>query len=74
MKKKEPWRILLALVSLAYIIFLWAYKGMDTAASLPEEAVLPLMVTTAAVSLGKAALLAGVLLLIRWIVRWLQSK
>ena len=74
MKKKEPWRMLLALSSAGYILFLWVNKGMDAAPSLPREAVLPLAATTIAVSMSKAALLAGALLLIRWAVRKLRKK
>ena len=73
-QKNEPWRILVALASVAYIVFLWVRKGISAAPSLPEGAVFPLIATTAAVTLGKVALLAAAVFLIRWIVRKLRNK
>ena len=73
-QKNEPWRILVALASVAYIVFLWVRKGIASAPSLPDGALLPLIVTTAAVTLGKVALLAAAVFLIRWIARKLRNK
>lgn len=69
-KKKAPWRIIVGLISIAYIIFMWAKK--DIAAiygTMPKEEVLPLIVTTITVSVLKVGVIAGVVLLIKWLIR-----
>ena len=58
--KKSPWRIILSGVSLLLIGYLWAKKDIaDLYAALLPEQVLPLIVTTAAVSVGKVAVWAA---------------
>ena len=66
---KEPWRIVLAAVSVAYIIFMWVRKDiMAIYATMPAEQVLPMIMTTVAVSLLKVAALAAVILVVKWFV------
>jgi hypothetical protein len=68
-KKKEPWRIGAFLAGAAAIVWMFAKKGITiTLATLPREQALPIIVTTVAVSLLKVALLAGVLLLAKWLL------
>jgi len=70
-KKKEPWRIILALVSAAYIVFLWVKKDLlSVYAAAPEEQVIPMMITSVAVTMAKVALLA----LAIWVVKWILGK
>ena len=64
---KEPWRIVLAAVSVAYIIFMWVRKDiMAIYATMPAEQVLPMIMTTVAVRLLKVAALAAVILVVKW--------
>ena len=66
---REPWRIVVAVISVAYIIFMWVKKDiMASYATMPAEQVLPMIVTTVAVSLLKVAALAAVILVVKWFV------
>lgn len=69
MKKTEPWRVVVALLSAAYIIYMWVKKDIAGIwGSLPKEELLPLVLTSVGVSVVKVALIAGSILLIRWIL------
>jgi uncharacterized membrane protein len=68
-KKIEPWRLIVFVLAVAYIIYMWIKKDIaGIYATMPQEQVVPLVVTTIAVSLLKVAAIAGVVLLIKWIV------
>ena len=65
----KPVRILLAVLSAAFIIFLWVKKNVaGIYAAMPAEAAVPMIVTSLAVSLGKAALIAAGIILMKWIL------
>ena len=70
MKKKiEPWRIVVFIVSIAFIAFMWVKKDIaEIYATMPREQIAPLIVTTVAVSLLKISAIVGGVLLIKWIV------
>ena len=70
-QKKEPWRIIVGALAVAYILFLWVKKDIVSIySSMPAEQVLPLIVTTVGVSLVKAAgIAAGI-----WFIKWLLGK
>ena len=69
-KKNEPWRIIVGLISVACIIFLWVKKDIVAIYStMPPEEALPVIVTTIAVSTLKVGAIAGVVLLIKWLIR-----
>ena len=74
-KKREPRRIVVAIISVVFIIFLWIsqdiasiYEGMSV-----QEA-LPLVATTIAVSLLKVAVVAVLILVVKFIVTKIKSK
>ena len=68
-RKKEPWRIVVFIISVAYIVFLWVRKDIaDIYATMPAEQVVPLIATTVVVSLIKVAAIAGAVLLIKWVI------
>jgi hypothetical protein len=74
-KKKEPWRIVVFVLAVAYI--LWMQVKNDIAGTLvgvPKEQVLPMLVTGVAVTLLKVALLAGIVLLLKWIAGKLHRE
>mgnify|MGYP003305683709 CR=1 FL=1 len=74
-KQKEPWRIIVFIFSVLFIIFMWVKKDIVSIYStMPSEAVLPLIATTVAVSLLKVAVIAGAILLIKWIVGKIKNK
>ena len=74
-KKREPWRIVAAIAALVFIVYTWVDKDILSAyADLPREQLLPMIVTTAAVTLLKVAALTGGILLIRWLIGKCRKK
>lgn len=68
-QKKEPWRIIVAILSIAFIIYMWVEKDIVSIySSMPAEQALPLAVTTVAVSLLKVGALTVGILFAKWIV------
>jgi len=73
--KKEPWRIIAFIISILFIVFMWIKKDiMAIYSTMPEEQVIPLIVTTIMVSLLKVVAIAGGIFLLKWIGGKLQSK
>ena len=67
-KKTEPWRIIVFILAVLYIIFMWAKKDLGAIyAGLPREELLPLLATTVGVTLLKVAAITGGILLIKWL-------
>ena len=65
---------MVAIISIAFIIYMWVEKDIVAIySSMPAEQALPLAVTTVAVSLVKVALMTGGILLIKWIVGKLKK-
>lgn len=60
--KKEPWRIVVAIISIIFIIGMWVKKGITM------EMNLPLLLTTLTVSLTKVLAFAGIILFVRYIL------
>ena len=74
-KKIEPWRIVIFIAAVAFIIFMWVKKDIaEIYATMPSEQIIPLVVTTVAVSLLKLAAIAGAVLLIKWIIDKIKKK
>lgn len=68
-QKKEPWRIVVAIISIMFIIYMWIEKDIASIySSMPAEEALPLVVTTIAVTLVKVGLMTVGILCIKWIV------
>ena len=68
-QKREPWRIIVAIISIVFIIYMWVEKDIVAIySSTPAEQALPLAVTTVAVSVLKVALMTVGILLIKWLV------
>ena len=64
-KDNKTWKIIAAVISGAYIIYLWSTK--DLPAGLSSGDMLPLLITNIAVSMGKLALVAAAILGIKWL-------
>ena len=74
-KKKEPWRIVVFVIAVVYIVFMWVKKDIASIyATMPEEQIAPLIATSVAVSLIKVAAIAGGILLIKWIIGKMKNK
>lgn len=73
--KKEPWRIIVFILAVGFIIFMWVKKDIaGIYATMPQEQIVPLIVITVAVSLLKVAAIAGGILLIKWIIGKIKNK
>ena len=74
-KKIELWRIIVFVIAVAFIIFMWVKKDIaEIYATMPSDQIAPLIVTTVAVSLLKVAVIAGAILLIKWIIGKIKKK
>ena len=74
-KKIEPWRIIVFVIAVAFIVFMWVKKDIsEIYATMPSEQIVPLIITTIAVSLLKVAAITGAILLIKWIVGKMVKK
>ena len=74
-KKKESWRIVVGIVSAAFIVFMWIDKDVLTMfATMPKEQVFPLAATTVAVTLIKVVVVVGLILLVKWIVDKIKRR
>ena len=74
-KKKEPWRIIVGIIAIVYIVYMWVEKDIMTIyTTMPKEQVVPLIATTIAVSLIKVVAIAGGILLIKWIIGKFKNK
>ena len=73
--KKEPWRIIVGMIAIAYIVYMWVEKDiMAIYTAMPREQAVPLVITTVLVSLTKVAVIAGGILLIKWIAGKIKKK
>ena len=73
--KIEPRRIVVGTLSIAFIIFLWIKNDIaSTLVTMPKEQAISLIVTTVVVSVVKVAVIAGVLLLVKWVIGKIKSK
>ena len=74
-KKKEPWRIIVGIIAIAYIVYMWVEKDIMTIyTTMSKEQVAPLIATTIAVSLIKVAAIAVGILLIKWLIGKFKNK
>ena len=72
--KKEPWRILVGVLAIGWIVYMWVEKDIAAIyASMPPEQILPLVVTNAAVTLLKVIGIAAVILLAKWLAGKLKK-
>ena len=71
-KKADLWRIIATVISGLYIIYLWSSKDIEAAAG--SENMVPVIVTSILVSTAKLALIAGAVLLIKWLSRKFKKK
>ena len=72
--KKEPWRILVGVLSIGWIVFMWVKKDIASLyATMPPEQILPVVVTTVAVTLLKVIGIAAVILLVKWLAANLKK-
>ena len=74
-KKKEPWRIIACIISIIFIVYMWIEKDITSIyATMPKEEAIPLIITTILVSLAKVTIIAGGILLIKWVGGKIKKK
>ena len=67
--KKPVWRIIVFWLSVAVIMLMWVYKGMTgTLSGMSLADALPMIAVSFVVTLVKVAVMAGILLLVKWVV------
>ena len=73
-QKKEPWRIIVAIISVIFIVFMWVKNDIATIYStMPREQLVPLVATSVVVTLVKVVGITAVILLIKWIVSKIKN-
>ena len=73
-QKKEPWRIIVAIISVIFIVFMWVKNDIATIYStMPREQLVPLVTTSVVVTLVKVVGITAVILLIKWIVSKIKN-
>ena len=66
--KKEPWKIVLGIISILFILLMWIKKDIvGIYSTMPKEQLIPMIATTVMVSLSKVAGIAAVVFLIKWV-------
>lgn len=74
-KNKEPWRIIIAIISVLFIVFMWVKKDIvNIYNTMPKEQIVPFIVTTIVVTLVKVSGIALVVFLIKLIIRKIKNK
>lgn len=74
-KKKETWRIIVAIISVLFIIFMWVKNDIITIYStMPKEQIVPLIATTIIVTLVKVSGIGLAIFLIKWIISKIKNK
>ena len=72
--KKEPWRILVGVLAIGWIVYMWVKKDIVSLyATMSPEQILPLVVTNVAVTLLKVIGIAAVILLLKWLAGKLKK-
>ena len=73
-KKKEPWRIAVGVLSVAMIVFLWVKNDVISVYTTAQQSdTAPLLLTTIIVVLMKVGIMAGVALLVKWMVKKMKK-
>jgi len=74
-QKKELWRIIIAIISVVFIVFMWVKKDIATIYStMLKEQIVPLVVTTIVVTLVKVVGITAVIILIKWSIGKLKTR
>ncbi len=72
--KKEPWRIIVFIISVIFIIYMFVTKNSGADTSLTAEQAAPAMITSIAVTVVKFAAIAAVAFLGKFIIGKIKNK
>lgn len=68
-KRPDKWRIVVFIISVLFIMFIWIKKDIGKIAeTVPNDQLVPVIVTSLLVSIFKFALIAGVVFLVKWLI------
>lgn len=73
-KKIEPWRIIIFIVSVIFIIYLFLSKNDATDITLSTEQTLPALITSIAVTLVKFTIIASVAFAGKYIISKIKNN
>lgn len=67
-KKKEPWRLLVGIIAIAYIVYTWVEKDIFTSlTAVSGDQALPMAATSIAVTFAKVAIMAAIIFVVKWL-------
>lgn len=66
---------MVGIAAIAFIVYTWVKKDVAAQfAAMPGEDMLPMLITSVAITVAKVAMLAGAVLLVKWLVGKLQTR
>ena len=72
--KKEPWRIIVFIIAVIFIIFMFVSKSNGADSGLSAEEAMPVLITNAAVTAVKVVAIAAVTFLGKTIFNKIKNK
>ena len=74
-KKKEPWRLLVGIIAIAYIVYTWVEKDIfSSLTAVSGDQALPMAATSMAVTFVKVAVMAAIIFVLKWFTGKGKSK
>ena len=74
-KKKEPWRLLVGIIAIAYIAYTWVEKDIfSSLTAVSGDQALPMAATSMAVTFVKVAVMAAIIFVIKWLTGKIKEK
>ena len=66
---------MVGIAAIAFIVYTWVKKDVAAQfAAMPGEDMLPMLITSVAITVAKVAMLAGAVLLVKWLVGKFQAR
>lgn len=73
--KKEPWRLIVGIIAIAYIVYTWVEKDIfSSLTAVSGDQALPMAATSMAVTFVKVAVMAAIIFVIKWFTGKGKSK
>ena len=73
-RKIEPWRIIVFIIGVIFIIYLFLSKNNDADVALSAEQALPALITNIAVTVVKFVIIAGVVFLGKFVIGKIKNN
>lgn len=73
--KIEPWRLVICIIAIIYIIFIWVKKNIVSVLEIvPKDEVVIVIITTILVSILKVGIFAFIFRFIKWLINKVNKK